>query len=158
MGGDQIPKLIPFKELKMVTWKLEIVTLLVNGISLNVTIFFSNLFLYLAVNWEEIASNINYPIPARETREVGRYLAELIDYLCQERGADPRRFHLIGHSLGAHIAGFAGSFIRSGRIGRISGKLTLFSSTFILCLSKIKSRGGGWPLICWKIENLGKGQ
>lgn len=68
-----------------------------------------------------MASNNFYVAPARQTKDVGQYLAEMIDYLCKERGADIKKFHLIGHSLGAHTVGIAGSFIKSGRISRITG-------------------------------------
>lgn len=55
-----------------------------------------------AVDWSALASNNFYPVPARQTREVGRYTAELIDYLCRERGSNVKDFHLVGHSLGEY--------------------------------------------------------
>ncbi|KAJ8710488.1 hypothetical protein PYW08_009003 [Mythimna loreyi] len=54
---------------------------------------------------------------------IGRVLGETLAALIPA-GLDPSRIHLIGHSLGAHIAGFAGKevFKRTGRkIGRITG-------------------------------------
>lgn len=70
-----------------------------------------------------MAANNFYFTPARQTRDVGKYIAEMIDFMCKERGADIRKFHLIGHSLGAHTVGYAGMYTTSGRIPRITGTL-----------------------------------
>lgn len=70
-----------------------------------------------------MASNNFYMVPARQTREVGEYVAQMIDYLVKKQNADINSFHLIGHSLGAHTVGYAGSFTKSGRITRITGDL-----------------------------------
>lgn len=75
----------------------------------------------IGVNWQHIADNKNYLKAAFQTREVGEFTAQLIDYLVVNKGADLNTFHLIGHSLGAHTVGYAGSFVKSGRIPRISG-------------------------------------
>lgn len=64
-------------------------------------------------------------VPARQTREVGQYLAEMIDYLVEKQNADIKSFHLVGHSLGAHTVGYAGSYTRSGRIPRITGAILI---------------------------------
>uniref|UniRef100_A0A1B0D397 Uncharacterized protein n=1 Tax=Phlebotomus papatasi TaxID=29031 RepID=A0A1B0D397_PHLPP len=37
------------------------------------------------------------------------------------KNASIEDFHLIGHSLGCHLAGYAGSFTKSGQVGRITG-------------------------------------
>lgn len=74
-----------------------------------------------AVDWRELASNNFYFTPARQTRDIGQHIAELIDFLCEETGADISKFHLIGHSLGAHAVGYAGMFTKSGKIPRITG-------------------------------------
>lgn len=37
------------------------------------------------------------------------------------KNASAEDFHLIGHSLGCHLAGYAGSFTKSGQVGRITG-------------------------------------
>lgn len=47
--------------------------------------------------------------------EVARFISKLIDM-----GADPEHIHLIGHSLGAHVAGAAGKIFK-GRMSRITG-------------------------------------
>lgn len=82
--------------------------------------FGAYMYQYTAVNWASIASSAFYFSSAAHTREVGRYTAELIDYLHQKRGASLRSIHIIGHSLGAHAAGYAGSYT-NGQIARISG-------------------------------------
>ncbi|KAI8125504.1 Inactive pancreatic lipase-related protein 1 [Lucilia cuprina] len=73
-----------------------------------------------AINWRDQADNIYYLRPARYTVQVGRAVAKLIDLLVEEKGADPMRIHLIGHSLGSHIMGYAGSYTKY-RVGRITG-------------------------------------
>lgn len=83
--------------------------------------YYSAKFLFLlAINWRDQADNIYYLRPARYTIQVGRAVAKLIDLLVEELHADPLRIHLIGHSLGAHIMGYAGSYSRH-RVGRITG-------------------------------------
>lgn len=49
----------------------------------------------------------------------------------EEVGLRPPKTHLIGHSLGAHTAGYAGSAVKGWNIklGRITGK-SCFSSLF----------------------------
>ncbi|XP_053949838.1 pancreatic triacylglycerol lipase-like [Anastrepha ludens] len=73
-----------------------------------------------AINWRDQADNIYYLKPARYTVQVGRAVAKLIDLLVEEKDADSKRIHLIGHSLGAHIMGYAGSYTKY-RVGRVTG-------------------------------------
>ncbi|XP_076465320.1 pancreatic lipase-related protein 2-like [Babylonia areolata] len=77
----------------------------------------------IAVDWSRGARAPNYPQAVANTRVVGAQLATLIRTL----GTAPDRWHLIGHSLGAQVAGFAGAkfgpdlgFV-SQKIGRITG-------------------------------------
>ena len=62
----------------------------------------------ILLDWEEGASSLWYPTSATRTRDVGNQLAT---YLINN-GVDPTYTNLIGHSLGAHIAGFTGSTYR----------------------------------------------
>lgn len=55
------------------------------------------------------------------TRVVGAVIAELIKALHNTTQLDYSNVHLIGHSLGSHICGFAGERIPG--LGRITGKL-----------------------------------
>jgi len=68
-----------------------------------------------------LAAGPNYNAAVRNTRPVGQHIADLIEFLVRVGNARLVDFHLIGHSLGAHVAGFAGSSIRTGRVARITG-------------------------------------
>ncbi|KAH6940548.1 hypothetical protein HPB50_000569 [Hyalomma asiaticum] len=60
-----------------------------------------------------------YERACANTRVVGAELALFIRKLKDAFGADPKRMHIIGHSLGAHIAGYAGA--NTTNLGRITG-------------------------------------
>ncbi|XP_055308491.1 lipase member H-like [Sitodiplosis mosellana] len=75
----------------------------------------------IGVDWSDLAKNNFYFTPARQTRDVGSYIAEMIDFMCTVKGADINTFHLIGHSLGAHTVGYAGMYTKTGKIPRITG-------------------------------------
>ncbi|KAH3698226.1 hypothetical protein DPMN_085745 [Dreissena polymorpha] len=72
-----------------------------------------------AVDWSKGAHNINYNQAAANTRVVGALIAQFITQLRTTAQAQYGDFHLIGHSLGAHISGYAGE--RISGIGRITG-------------------------------------
>lgn len=59
---------------------------------------------------------------------IGVYLAEVIARL----NLDTDKIELIGHSLGAHIAGYVGASL-NGSIGRITG---LFKKKIICCTTQ----------------------
>ncbi|KAM8762221.1 hepatic triacylglycerol lipase [Acanthopagrus schlegelii] len=64
----------------------------------------------------------HYPTAAHSTRTVGKDIAHLLQSLQVHYQFPLRRAHLIGYSLGAHISGFAGSYLEgSEKIGRITG-------------------------------------
>lgn len=60
-----------------------------------------------------------YTQATANTRLVGLELAYLIQKLQDNHGLHPEDVHMIGHSLGAHTAGYAGEVIPN--IGRITG-------------------------------------
>jgi hypothetical protein len=68
-----------------------------------------------------LAASPNYIAAAANTRTTGAHVAELIEFLVAQAGAKLEDFHLIGFSLGGHVAGFAGKSITSGKVGRITG-------------------------------------
>lgn len=74
----------------------------------------------ILVDWSKIAGGIDYINIAKRTVDVGSCVARFLEFLV-EKGADLDDFHLIGHSLGAHVAGFAGAALRNGTVARITG-------------------------------------
>lgn len=73
----------------------------------------------IVVDWEAGAALPNYVQAAANTQLVGKQIANLIKVINQNLNFEPKDYHLIGFSLGAHIAGFAGSEIKN--ISRITG-------------------------------------
>ncbi|XP_073922162.1 hepatic triacylglycerol lipase isoform X1 [Castor canadensis] len=72
-------------------------------------------------DWITLAHH-HYTIAVRHTRLVGQEVAALLRWLEESVPFSRSNVHLIGYSLGAHVSGFAGSYI-GGRhkIGRITG-------------------------------------
>ncbi|XP_019628277.1 PREDICTED: pancreatic triacylglycerol lipase-like isoform X2 [Branchiostoma belcheri] len=64
-------------------------------------------------------SMLPYTQATANTQLVGATIAQFINLLMQETGASLNSFHLVGHSLGSHIMGYAGE--RLPGVGRITG-------------------------------------
>ncbi|XP_061569371.1 lipase member H [Cololabis saira] len=90
-------------------WIDHIVQLLAEQQDLNV----------IVVDWNRGAANFNYFTAVTYTREAAQNLTGFL-LTMQEEGASLSSVHLIGVSLGAHLAGFVGARLK-GRIGRITG-------------------------------------
>lgn len=73
------------------------------------------------VDWSEIAGD-PYWNAARYPQYVGNYTAEFLSFLV-DNGADAKKIHIVGHSLGAHLSGFAGKGMasRGNTVGRVTG-------------------------------------
>lgn len=76
----------------------------------------------ITVDWGGIAAFRNYLLPVLMTSKIGARLAKVLDNIVDLGVIKPEDIHLIGHSLGAHIAGVCGSLMKSGKIGRITGE------------------------------------
>jgi hypothetical protein len=74
---------------------------------------------FIAVDWEELANNLNYYSSAANTQPVGILTGDFINFLIAQ-GTNVNQFHVIGFSLGAHVAGKAGALV-NGLIPRITG-------------------------------------
>jgi len=73
----------------------------------------------ISVDWKDLAKSPWYTTAAKNSRVVGRYVAEFIRFLISE-GASYDKFHILGASLGAHVAGYVGYYTQ-GKVSRITG-------------------------------------
>ncbi|XP_051893497.1 lipoprotein lipase-like isoform X2 [Pristis pectinata] len=73
----------------------------------------------IVVDWLTRAHQ-HYPVAAENTKLVGRDIAHFIEWLEEELNFPAEHIHMLGYSLGAHVAGFAGTYGAS-RVGRITG-------------------------------------
>ncbi|XP_022917777.1 pancreatic lipase-related protein 2-like [Onthophagus taurus] len=81
---------------------------------------FDNIF---GIDWAKPAKN-RYSASIDVVEEIGYYLADFIESLNVNLNVNYSQIHLIGHSLGAHICGYAGQRIKllqKELIGRITG-------------------------------------
>ncbi|KAL1117642.1 hypothetical protein AAG570_003957, partial [Ranatra chinensis] len=77
-------------------------------------------FNVIGVDWGLITHTAFYNVAAEQTEPVGHYVGQFIRFLL-DHGVHPGDIHLLGHSLGAHVAGFAGSSLNGTKVERISG-------------------------------------
>ncbi|XP_069687340.1 pancreatic triacylglycerol lipase-like [Periplaneta americana] len=75
----------------------------------------------IGVDWGVLCPAPLYAEACQNAVLVGQLLAELIDFLVEQGGAQLQDFHVTGHSLGAQVAGFTGSNTKTGKVGRITG-------------------------------------
>lgn len=101
-------------------WVKEISQLLLERQDMNLII----------VDWNRGAANVNYVKAKENTLKVGENLTSLVK-LMQSNGVSLSSIHLIGVSLGAHIAGFIGANFNSsiGRITALDPAGPLFTGT-----------------------------
>lgn len=74
------------------------------------------------MDWEKGAKGPNYRTAAANTEIAGRQLGILLHEMIR-RGLKTKDIHLVGFSLGAHVAGCASEYLKNNGylIGRITG-------------------------------------
>lgn len=83
------------------------------------------------MDWTKGARGPQYATAAANTELVGRQLAILLLHMINN-GLNPKNIHLIGFSLGAHVAGSASEIIKmkGHLIGRITGNKNKSAYTY----------------------------
>lgn len=79
------------------------------------------------VNWEKGARGPRYTTAAANTEVIGRQLGLLLLDMTS-MGIDTSRVHVIGFSLGAHVAGVASEMLKEKGylLGRITGSNIIY--------------------------------
>jgi len=75
-----------------------------------------------AIEWGDLETWANYPQAAVRTRAVGEHSANLVKILSDVGVFD--KIHVVGHSLGAHVAGFLAKRAKAmglGTLARVTG-------------------------------------
>lgn len=70
------------------------------------------------VDWSELARAPCYPSAAHNTKHAGQCIGQLINRI---RDGGTENIHIIGFSLGAHVAGFAANHASGFQVPRITG-------------------------------------
>ncbi|CAH1104280.1 unnamed protein product [Psylliodes chrysocephalus] len=71
------------------------------------------------VDWSNIAKQL-YPFAKRAVPGIAKIVSQFIDSLEYKNGLDLDKTFIVGHSLGAHVAGLCGAYL-GGRLSHIVG-------------------------------------
>lgn len=85
-------------------------------------------FNVMSVDWMN-GSFVNYPAACSNGRVVGVQISLLLKALRKAFGEPNLQFHLIGHSMGAHVAGYVGEKVQIKRITALDPSGPYFEST-----------------------------
>ena len=94
----------------------------------------------ILVDWGN-GAGFPYSQATANTRVVGAEIAVFVSSLNHVLGTSNAKYHLIGHSLGAHIAGYAGS--RLPGLRRITGKRQRYSleiQLYLQCIVRFEQK------------------
>ncbi|KAF6210236.1 hypothetical protein GE061_013340 [Apolygus lucorum] len=74
----------------------------------------------IIVSWD-LESTLTYWASKDYAQTVGQVVALMVDLLCSQAGVRLEDVHVIGHSLGAQIAGISGLHTTVGKLPRVTG-------------------------------------
>lgn len=72
-------------------------------------------------SWGYGSQSLCYKWAVRRTKKVGNVIAEFLDFILGDNITAWEQLIIVGHSLGAHISGFAGKAVKKGKVGAIFG-------------------------------------
>jgi len=75
----------------------------------------------ISVDWSSMAQTANYASAVANVPYTGQQVASFIDFLFNSGGMSFGSLMVCGHSLGAHVSGFAGKNVKKGKISQIYG-------------------------------------
>ena len=77
----------------------------------------------IILDWSEISNYVNYLDVVKMVPHVARYLADFINFLHTKAGLQTSNLKIIGHSLGAQIAGLSAWEVgKSSRVAEVVGE------------------------------------
>ena len=96
----------------------------------------------IAIEYASLVSWDNYFVAATNVIRTGEFVAQNLaqKILVEKFAQDPNKIHIIGHSLGAHMAGHMGRSFKNSygkSVKRITGKFYLISSLSLIHLKNI---------------------
>lgn len=74
----------------------------------------------ICVDWSFIVLDMSYLVARLRCKEIGNFIAELILMITNNTSQEVNDIHILGFSMGAHIAGYAGKRL-DGQLMRITG-------------------------------------
>lgn len=74
----------------------------------------------ISVDWSTYAA-LNYISSRAKVAVVGEDIADLLDFLYKQFNLSYDKVVVVGHSLGAHVAGFCGKTVKRGKLAAIVG-------------------------------------
>lgn len=89
----------------------------------------------IVVDWGRAAGGL-YSTGVSNVPIVGQLVASLVDWLIEE-GTPVSSFHLMGHSLGGHVAAIAARLVKGGKIPVVTGNnITHLPNNLVIYESK----------------------
>lgn len=76
---------------------------------------------FISVDWSIYSATANYIRAKNHCSTAGKIVAKFIDWMHDKAKLSFKTLHVYGHSLGAHVAGFAGKNVKLGKINTIIG-------------------------------------
>lgn len=105
------------------------------------------------LDWSDLAYD-NYVNTFLRMKDIAKYTAKAIESMV-EVGLNTDTIHLVGHSMGAQVAGFVGRYLRF-TVPRVTGMLTNGSRSIFLIFCRWKYRSLRHAISHWWITYFGE--